>query len=124
MSKKKTGTIAMLRILQKYSDKEHILSTRDFMHYLHDEYGIDLERRTMYDNLNVLEGFGYKIHRYESGSLGYYLEERTFTNAEIINTNNALKNNPEVTEEERHSIIDRMLGDYSVYQREEIEKSL
>ena len=124
MSKKKTGTIAMLRVLQKYSDSEHILSTRDMMHYLHDDYGIDLERRTMYDNMNVLESFGYKIHRYESGSLGYYLEERTFTTAEIISTNNSLLHNPEVSDEERHSIIDRMLGDYSIYKREEIEKEL
>lgn len=124
MSKKKTGTIAMLRVLQKYSDNMHVLSTRDMMHYLHDEFGIDLERRTMYDNMNVLESFGYKIHRYESGSLGYYLEERTFTDEEIIHTNNALRMNPDVSEEERKSIIDRMLSDYSVYQREEIEKEL
>lgn len=124
MSKKKTGTIAMLRVLQRYSDNTHVLSTRDMMHYLHDEFGIDLERRTMYDNMNVLESFGYKIHRYESGSLGYYLEERIFSNDEIIKTNDALLQNPEVSDEERKSIIDKMLADYSIYQREEIEKNL
>ena len=124
MSKKKTGTIAMLRVLQRYSDKTHVLSTRDMMHYLHDEFGIDLERRTMYDNMNVLESFGYKIHRYESGSLGYYLEERIFSNDEIIKINDALLQNPEVSDEERKSIIDKMLADYSIYQREEIEKNL
>ena len=124
MSKKKTGTIAMLRVLQRYSDKTHVLSTRDMMHYLHDEFGIDLERRTMYDNMNVLESFGYKIHRYESGTLGYYLEERIFSNDEIIKTNDALLQNPEVSDEERKSIIDKMLADYSIYQKEEIEKNL
>ncbi len=120
MSKKKTGTFAMLRILQKYSDSEHVMSTKDITKRLYYDYGIELERRTLYDNFNVLESFGYPIHRYESGVLGYYLTERKFSREQVLRVNTSLRLNPEISDEERRVIIDKMTEDYSDYMKAEL----
>lgn len=124
MSKKKTGTFAILRILKKYSDSEHVMSTKEITSRLMEEYGIELERRTLYNNLSVLEDFGYKIHHYQSGSLGYYLEERRFSEDEILETDSSLRLNPQVPEEMRRSVISAMMDDYSIYQSERIREKL
>lgn len=114
----------MLRILKRYSDCDHIMSTKDISARLQEEYGIDLERRTLYDNLSVLEDFGYKIHHYESGALGYYLEERRFSEEEILAVYEALKANPQVSAEMCSSIAERMMEDYSIYQSERMRAKL
>lgn len=114
----------MLRILKKYSDCDHIMSTKDISARLQEEYGIDLERRTLYDNLSVLEDFGYKIHHYESGALGYYLEERKFSEEDILAVHASLKNSPDVPAETRVSIVERMMEDYSIHQTERMRDKL
>ena len=58
---KKISIIAILNILNKYSDQEHRLSQKDIMNYLKVDYGLNIERKAIKRNLMDLMDFGYEI---------------------------------------------------------------
>ena len=47
MAEKKQSVLAILEILKKHSDEEHILTLRQLQDHLENEYNIVLERRTI-----------------------------------------------------------------------------
>lgn len=122
-NRKKTGSFATLRIMQKYSDKDHILTVGTIMSYLTKQYGLSADRRTIYDNLAVLSEFGHKFEGFSSGHRGYSLINRHFTDDEIIQTFNALKSS-KVADEEVMKVIKKMSSDYSIYMLDDLRKEL
>ena len=80
METKKIAILRILQILEKYSDINHPLLQEKIAFYLEREYGIDLERKAISRNLNVLKDAGFDII---SGRKGSYLSSRDFTDAEI-----------------------------------------
>lgn len=81
MFDKKMALIYTLDILRKYSDKNHLLTQKDIINKLHDIYLIDIERRTVSTNIELLTEHGYDIVKGSMG--GYYLNEREFDETEI-----------------------------------------
>ena len=58
---KKISIIAILDILNKYSDAEHTLSAKEILDRLKSEYDITLDRKAVKRNLVDLVDFGYEI---------------------------------------------------------------
>jgi hypothetical protein len=58
---KKITIIAILDILNKYSDADHRLSAQNILDYLSAEYDIKLDRKAVKRNLTDLVDFGYEI---------------------------------------------------------------
>ena len=54
MSEKKEIPLALLEIMTRYTDADHILNSKSVRRILNDEYGLSMERRTMYANFDVL----------------------------------------------------------------------
>ena len=71
----KTGNILyILNVLKKYSDEEHKLSTSEIREKVNEEYGVDIEQRTIRTNINLLQQkFGYDISTYNDNKIGYYM---------------------------------------------------
>lgn len=71
----KTGNILyILNVLKKYSDEEHKLSTSEIREKVNEEYGVDIEQRTIRRNINLLQQkFGYDISTYNDNKIGYYM---------------------------------------------------
>lgn len=84
MEDKKTSIFAVLKILEKYSDEDHILTKGAILDLVESEYGINIERRTLYTNINMLKDFGYDISDYKDNKTGYYLRDRQFEKSEIL----------------------------------------
>ena len=76
MADKKELPLALLEILESSTDKDHILSASQIRKKLESKYGLTLERRTLYSNIELLEKYGHKISSWRDNSEGYYLEER------------------------------------------------
>lgn len=92
MNKKRI--IALLLILQRYSDDNHPLSINEIYDHLSNKYGIsDLNRKTIYDDIKVLNSFdGIDI---QISKKGYSLESLPFSIPEIkilLDGISALKN--------------------------------
>ena len=76
----KNGNILyILNVLKKYSDEEHKLSISE----IKEEYGEDIEPRTIRRNINLLQQkFGYDISTYNDNKKGYYISNDPETDFE------------------------------------------
>lgn len=83
MFTEKTYILCILKILQQYSDSDHILTAKEIMAKLKVIYDIDVDRRTIYRNISYLVEFGYDISTFEENKTGYYLREREFEPSEL-----------------------------------------
>ncbi len=71
----KNGNILyILNVLKKYSDDEHKLSISEIKERIVNEYGVDIDPRTIRRNINLLkEKFGYDISTYNDNKIGYFI---------------------------------------------------
>ncbi|MCH5193642.1 MAG: WYL domain-containing protein [Oscillospiraceae bacterium] len=65
-SPKKLLIMNILDILRKYTDEDHRLSQKDILDILHNEYQMDVDRKSIKRNLMNLIDFGYDIEYSES----------------------------------------------------------
>lgn len=121
MAEKKHSAFALLEILTRYSDENHILSTKKIQELLLQEYQLSLERRTLYSNFDILEQAGYEINRYEDNGKGYFLEEKQFTKAEILLMCNAIHSSHFLSHKQSQQLIKKLLLTQSKFEAKEFQ---
>lgn len=119
MAEKKHSVLAVLDILVTYSDEDHILTTKQFQELLKSKYNIEIERRTLYSNLDILQQGGFVISRYEDNGKGYFLEERDFDKGEILLLCNAIHASHFISKKQSDNLIKKLLKTQSRYQQSE-----
>ena len=73
----------ILNVLKKYSDEEHKLSISELKAKIKEEYGEDIDPRTIRRNINLLQQkFGYDISTYNDNKIGYYISNDPETDFE------------------------------------------
>lgn len=72
----------ILQLLQKESDENHPVSMQRILDYL-DANGVAAERKSVYDDMHMLEELGYDVICQKKDPHGYYLGEREFELAEL-----------------------------------------
>lgn len=115
MAEKKNNIFALLRILQTYSDPDHILGQKEILDLLRGEYGIEMDRRTLYSNLDALEAFGYETSRYEENRKGYYLITREFEEPEVLMIANAIHASHFIPAKASTDLIRKLMSTQSRY---------
>ncbi len=78
----KVKLIKILEILKNESDENHPMSTNALIKRLRDEE-IDVERKTLYDDIVCLNECGYEIMTVKTNSNNYYIDDRAFSAAEL-----------------------------------------
>ena len=80
----KNGNILyILNVLKKYSDEEHKLSISEIKDKIKEEYGEDIDPRTIRRNINLLQQkLGYDISTYNDNKIGYYISNDPETDFE------------------------------------------
>lgn len=90
-SNNKKRILALINVLKKNTDIDHKLSLNDIASELEKE-GIEIQnRKTLYDDFEILSNYGYVVDY----NRGYYLTESPFSLSEIkiiIDSLNSLKN--------------------------------
>lgn len=104
---KKLALIRILQILQKYSDRDHPLRQEDIVQRLKQEYGLTIERKAIGRNLSLLREAGFEI---ESARAGSYLDERTFTDAELRILIDGVLSSKYITAKYSRDLIDKLCG--------------
>ena len=79
----KANTICLYRILEQYSDEEHILTMKDIIGRFNDEFGLRIDRRTIYSSVKTLQKLKYDISDFEENRKGYFLRTRLFEPSEL-----------------------------------------
>lgn len=78
----KLKMLYLLKILYEQSDEEKPLNINEIINELN-KYGINAERKSIYNDLNLLEDFGIDICRIQGKSYGYFIGSREFELAEL-----------------------------------------
>ena len=120
---KKQGVLAVYRILKKYSDADHILTTPQIQEYLKNEYGLDLDRRTIYSHCEALNEF-CELSRYEDNKKGTYLIDRPLEESEVQLLTQIIYASPYVSREETTDLINRLFGTQSVYAKKSFTETI
>ena len=119
MAEKKQSNLLVLDILRENSDENHILSVKDIQALLEARYGLVLERRAIYSNLEILAQQGYEISDFKDNGKGYYLVSRQFDKGEVLLLCNAIHASHFISQKQSKKLIDALLATQSKYDQKE-----
>ena len=115
---KKLALLRVLEILQNYSDCDHPLKQEDIIEYLINDYGIEVERKTIGRNLALLKEAGYEI---ESTKQGSYLAERPFEDSELRLLIDGVLASKHITAKHSKELINKLCGLSNKYFRRHVK---
>lgn len=78
---KKMLNLLILKILEEYSDSEHLFTQKEIIKLLEKNDSITCDRHSVRNNIRALKELKYEIA--DTGK-GYYLAERSFEDAELV----------------------------------------
>lgn len=115
MAEKKHSELYILKILKEYTDENHLLSRKEIQEILKEEYGIEIDRRTFYSALDVLDRMGVDIATFGENRRGYYLLERQFEFSEVLLLCNAIHASSYIPRKASSDMVDKLLATQSKY---------
>lgn len=122
---KPLNTKIKLLYLMKYfyerTDERHPVTVKDLIEYLAD-LGIKVERKTVYDDIDVLKSFGMDIVHKRTLPSGYYLASRDFGHAELKLLVDAVQASKFITRAKSRELIEKLEGLTSVHNARDLQK--
>ncbi len=119
----KNGNILyVLNILKKYSNEDHILSSKKIGDLIKEEYHVSIDSRTIRRNINLLiEKFNYDIEKYKDNNKGYFIRQDPnleFENGELSVILNTFAYSNFIPEDMSLSIIEKCLNMMNIYEKD------
>ena len=104
----KLKLLYLLKILNEKTDENHCLSTQELIDELA-AYGIRAERKSIYDDIECLNVFGYDVEyiKAKKGG-GYYLAERDFELPELKLLVDAVQSSRFITQKKSKELISKI----------------
>lgn len=122
-SKQKLRLLYIIDILSEKSDEEHPISATQIMEYLRDDYGIDCERKTVYDCIECLNEYGYEIIKSQSPR-GYFMTPYYFEPAELRLLIDAVQSADFISAKKTKLLVKKFSSFVSEHQYKRIEKQV
>ena len=113
-SNKKLSILYVLRILEKYSDENHLLTQEDIVQKIYSVYGMECERKSIGASLDSLEELGYDIVRVPRK--GCFLGERTFESSEVSYLIDAVFSSRVIPGGQARKLAEKVSSKLSVYE--------
>ena len=98
-------TLYVMKILLRYSDEDHTLSSKDILRHLKD-YGITADRKSVYTDIAILDKFGMDIETIPN--VGYYVNSREFELPELKLLVDAVQSSKFITEKSSRTLIKKL----------------
>lgn len=89
---------------------------REIQSKLKSSYGIEVDRRTVYATIELLQLLGYDISTYEENSIGYYMRSRIVESSELSLLIDAVYSFPFISAKQSMELIEKLKGIGSIYQ--------
>lgn len=118
----KLKILYIIDILKKYSDEEHPLNATEICKYL-ELYGIDAERKAIYDDLENLIDYGLDIIKTRSPKPGVFLASREFELPELYLLTDAVQSADFITPKKTRELVAKLDAMMSKEQARVREKS-
>ena len=103
----KIKLVVLWDILRMYSDEEHPLSTNEILRLLA-EQGVETGRKALYDDIELLNRFGYEVLTQKARSNLYYVVDRKFDTAELRILLDAVTAADFITEKKTKQLTDKI----------------
>ena len=110
----KAKLLFLMRILCERTDEDHPMTIAQLSEAL-GEYGISAERKSLYDDIEVLRYFGVDVVSRRDKTYGYYVGERDFELAELKILVDAVQSSKFITHRKSNELIKKIEGLTSVY---------
>lgn len=107
MANKKLKLLYLARYLQEQTDDQHPKTIQDMIAHLA-ACGITAERKSLYDDLHLLELYGMDIQTEKSKHFGYYLGERDFQLPELKMLIDVVQASPFLTKRKSMELIGKL----------------
>lgn len=120
-NRQKEKLLRLLEILSARSDEEHPIPAPELVRAL-EAQGIPAERKSVYDDIEVLRGLGYDI-QLQRGR-GYFLGERIFQLAELKLLVDAVQSSRFITVKKSGQLISKLEKLTSVHQAQALQRQV
>jgi len=117
MRNDRATSLEVWAVLKEFSDEDHLLTMGDIRRRLRQDYGAELDRRTVTAAIKTLQEFGCDISDYSENGVGYYVRERTFEPSELRLLMDAIYSFRGIPAKQTRDLIEKIQGDMSVHQR-------
>lgn len=120
----KIKILYLMRILLESSDDLHGLTLDEITDQL-SAYGVDAERKTLYDDLEVLRTFGMDIEKRKEGkTVRYYVLSRSFELPELKLLVDAVQSSKFITHKKSLELIRKLEQYASTYQAQQLNRQV
>lgn len=119
----KPRIICLLKLLEKYTDEEHQLTTTELSSMLETEYGITVYRITFKKDIESLQAMGYDIVETRSSQNKYFLGDRDFELPELKLLIDAVESSKFITPNKSKALIEKIHNLTSIHQVEKLKRN-
>jgi len=121
---KKKSLLCVLEVLKEYTDKDHILKQSELKELVEINYDLIIDRRTLYANIDLLIEFGYDISTFNDNKIGYYLNDRVFSERDSVVLAKAIIKDDDVHQSSKERIINQLVAQHSRYRKKNLLKRI
>jgi len=121
----KARVLTVLRELQNKTDEDNFLTINDLKDVIYQTYGEEVDRKTIYDDFEILRQAGFDIElKREGNNFGYYLASNILDKTELRILADLLVSTNFITNKKTKEMVDKLLGQTSEYNRKAILKTV
>lgn len=107
MANKKLKLLYLADFLRQHTDEQHPKTVQDMITHLA-AYDISAERKSIYDDLHLLELYGMDIQTVKAKNFGYFLGERDFQLPELKMLIDVVQASPFLTQSKSMELITKL----------------
>ena len=122
-SMQKQKLLYLQKIMLEKTDENHALSANEIKQAL-GAYGIRTERKSLYDDLKILETFGLDICRTRTTTVKYYVGSRDFEMPELKLLVDAIQSSKFITHKKSLSLIKKLEGLVSENEGKQLQRQV
>lgn len=119
----KLKLLHLARIFERETDDDHGLTAPQIIGKLA-ELGVNVERKTLYRDIDCLRAFGYNILKYNRAPVEYGLATRDFQGQELLLLADAVQSSKFLTESKSRSLVEGIGKLGSKYMDENLRKQV
>ncbi|MBQ7377675.1 MAG: WYL domain-containing protein [Clostridia bacterium] len=120
----KLKILYLAKIFAERTDVEHPMTMPEIIRAL-DAYGVEAERKSLYDDFSALRRYGFSVESCQSGkATGYYLEERQFELPELKLLVDAVASSKFITRKKSEDLIAKIASLTSVHEARQLSRQV
>lgn len=119
----KIKILYLMKILSERTDDEHGLTLEEISSALA-EHGVEAERKTLYDDLEVLRVFGLDIEKRKNKTVRYHVVSRDFELPELKLLVDAVQSSKFITRKKSNELIKKIESFTSRYEAQQLQRQV